>query len=59
MTEAAMQARREYIREWKKKNREHLQEYQRKWRKQNPEKVKQYADTYWAKKAVNLKENEV
>lgn len=59
MNDAALEARRAYIRAWKKKNREHLQEYQRKWRKQNPEKVKQYAETYWAKKAVDLKENGV
>ena len=54
MNEAALEARRAYIREWKKKNHDHLMEYQRNWRKQNPEKVKQYAETYWSKKAAEL-----
>ena len=54
MTEAALEARRAYIREWKKKNRDHLREYQSKWRKENPEKVKQYNATYWEKKAAEL-----
>ena len=54
MTEAALEARRAYIREWKKKNHDHLMEYQRNWRKQNPEKVKQYAEAYWAKKGQLL-----
>ena len=56
MTEAALKARKAYMREWKAKNREKLQDYQKKWRKENPEKVKQYNETYWAKKAAELEQ---
>lgn len=56
MNNAALEARRAYIRNWKKKNHARLLEYQKKWRKENPEKVKQYAERYWEKKAAEAEQ---
>lgn len=50
MNSEAKAAKREYMRKWREKNREHYKRYQRSWRKANPEKVKQYQANYWAKK---------
>ena len=41
----------EYIREWRKKNKEHVNEYIREWRKKNKEKKLQYEINYWTRKA--------
>lgn len=51
MTDAATEARRQYQKEYKRKNADKINEYQRKWRKANPEKVKAYEAKYWSKKA--------
>ena len=45
-----MGKRSEYMREYQKKNRQHLTEYMRKWRKENPEKQRAITERYWRKK---------
>ena len=51
LTEEAKNARREYMRRWRKDHRFSLREYQRNWRKQNPMRLMEYQERYWAKKA--------
>ena len=51
LTEEAKNARREYMRRWRKDHRFSLREYQRNWRAQNPGLVKEYQERYWTKKA--------
>ena len=51
LTEEAKNARREYMRRWRKDHRFSLREYQRNWRAQNPGRVREYQERYWAKKA--------
>lgn len=50
MTEEAKEARKEYMRKWQVKNREHVNDYMKKWRSNNPDKVKQYNESYWERK---------
>ena len=59
MTEnEAANARREYMREYKKKNAKRINAYNRAWRKANPEKTKQYNINYWTKRAAAKAETE-
>jgi hypothetical protein len=58
MTENAANARREYMREYKRKNAKKINAYNRAWRKANPEKTKQYNANYWMKKAAGQSENQ-
>lgn len=55
MTEAAMDAkrayRREYMRKWRKENPDKCRQYVKAWRKNNPEAVKRYNDEYWERVA--------
>ena len=51
VSEKAKEARKEYMREWRKKNMSHVNAYARRWRKNNPEKVAAMAARYWEKKA--------
>jgi hypothetical protein len=48
----AKQARREYKRKWREKNREHVRRYNREWKRKHPERVKEHARRYWEKKAA-------
>lgn len=52
MTEAALEARRAYQREWRKKHPQSNKEYQREWRKNNPDKIREYQERHWEKKAA-------
>lgn len=52
MDERTAAARREYKRQWVKKNPERIREYQRQWAKKNPDKVRTYQERYWTKKAA-------
>lgn len=52
LKEAAAEARREYGREYRKRNKEKLDEYQRQWRKDHPDKVKEYAENYWTNRVL-------
>jgi hypothetical protein len=47
LSEAAKQAKREYMKKWREKNKEHYNEYSRKWKKENPEKVQKHQANYW------------
>ncbi len=52
MTSDAVQARREYMRAYRERNREKINERQREWYKNNPEKVKKIRENYWKNKAA-------
>lgn len=67
MDEAARQAQRQYLKEYREANKEKIaaakrEYYQKnkqkenariaKWKRENPDKVKQYTETYWQKKAA-------
>lgn len=41
---------REYMAEYRKKNREKINAQRREWAKNNPDKVRQYQENYWQKK---------
>ena len=58
MTKAALEAKREYDRQYRKNNRERLNEYQRKWRENNRDKQKNSNIQYWERVALN-KQKEV
>ena len=53
MTKAALEAKREYDRQYRKNNRERLNEYQRKWRENNRDKQKNSNIQYWERVALN------
>jgi len=48
----AKELRRQYMREWRKKNRDKCNAYLRNWRERNKEKVREYNRRYWLKKAL-------
>ena len=54
MTEAAKQARREYQRQWREKNRKRIRQYNREWTKNNPDKVKASQARFFEKQAKLL-----
>lgn len=56
MTMEARQARREYRKHYRDRNREKINRQQREWRAGNPEKVRQYEKRYWEKVAENTKD---
>ena len=58
MTKAALEAKREYDRQYRKNNRERVNEYQRKWRENNRDKQKNSNIQYWERVALN-KQKEV
>lgn len=51
MTEKAKQARREYARQYREKNREKIKATHTKWRIANADKIKQAQERYWERKA--------
>lgn len=53
MTAAAREARRAYMREYRKENRERINARQREWRAKNHGKVKEYQMKYWEKKSAS------
>lgn len=50
-SQTAAKMRREYHRQWREKNREHLKQYRKDWRKNNPGKSAEYNQRCWEKKA--------
>ena len=69
LTDAAKEARREYMRKWREENRQSIREYNRNWRRANrdamnqyaknwrdanPEKTKGYRESYWERKAEQI-----
>lgn len=51
MSEAAKEARRQYYREWREKNREHYNSYLNNWKKRNKDKVRAYEAKKWERRA--------
>ena len=51
MTQEARNAQADYMREYRRKNKERLSEYRKKWAKNNPDKVRVYRERAWEKKA--------
>lgn len=51
MNEAAKHERYEYMKRYRKENRERINELKREWNKNNPDKVKEYQERYWERKA--------
>lgn len=47
MTTEAQEARRNYKKQYRRKNREKINAYQKKWRANNPAKVQEYQRRYW------------
>ncbi|MET3684480.1 hypothetical protein ABID56_002617 [Alkalibacillus flavidus] len=54
MTEEAKRAQREYMKQYRKRNREKVNELNRKWRQENPDKVREYNQRYWERKAKQM-----
>lgn len=55
MSTQAQEARRNYKRQYRIRNREKINSQQRMWRKKNPDKVKEYQVQYWERKAGNIR----
>ena len=55
---AAKEIRRNYHRQWRKENRQHINNYHRQWRKENRDKVKEYNKRYWENLAKEQQEKE-
>lgn len=51
-----IQAKRDYYKEYRAKNKDKLNEYQREYRANNKDKVKEYNKNYWLKKAKLITE---
>lgn len=58
MTEEELiaEAKRQYHRDYYKKNKKKLREYNRQYRKDNPEKIREINKNYWLRKARELNE---
>lgn len=56
LSEQAKKARREYMKEYRKKNKERLDAMNREWKKNNPDKVRENNIRYWERKAKQLEE---
>lgn len=58
LKQLAIQARRQYQKEWRRKNRDRIRDrdnqYHKQWCSENPDKVKKYNETYWQRKALEL-----
>lgn len=55
MTNEALEAKKAYDREYRKRNRQRINQQQRKWRARNPDLVKAQNERYWEKKAKSIK----
>lgn len=51
MTEEAKAKRKEYLKQYRAKNRDKINEYHRNWNRTNPDKVREHTARYWQKKA--------
>lgn len=54
LSESAKEARRQYQKEWRNKNRVRLSEYHKLWSKENPDKTKAATKRYWENKDREL-----
>lgn len=50
----AKDIKREYYKQYREKNKDHIKETYKKWRDNNKDKVKQYNQNYWNKKALEV-----
>lgn len=57
MTAEAQEVRREYKRQYRRKNRDRINRQQREWRANNLEKARQYQERYWENAAKKQKKN--
>ena len=48
----AKEKQREYMRNWRKRNKDRVNAYMRKYRKENPEKIAEINKRYWERKAL-------
>lgn len=55
MTQEAAEARRNYQREYRRKNRDKINNQRKNWRAENQDKVQQYNREYWERKAGKAK----
>lgn len=51
LTDEAKEARREYMRRWRRNNRDAMNQYAKAWRDANPDKVRGYRESFWERKA--------
>ena len=54
VTPTVEQAKREYLKKWRDKNKEKVAAYHKQWRDKNPEKIREYNERYWKKKAQTI-----
>ena len=50
----AAEAKKEYMREYRRKHADKLREYKKAWNHANPDKVREHQRTYWEKKADEM-----
>lgn len=55
MTNEALEAKKAYDREYRKRNRQRINQQQREWRARNPDMVRAQNERYWQKKAESMK----
>lgn len=55
MTNEALEAKKAYDREYRKRNRQRINQQQKEWRRNNPNKVRAQNERYWQKKAESMK----
>ena len=58
-TENRVELKKEYHRNWRNKNREHLLAYRKEWRKKNPEKARAISRKHYAKKKKESPEQQL
>lgn len=58
MSEAAKEAKRQYMKKWREKNRDRIRQYNKKWAKNNPEKVKAAQARFYERQAKLLEEEQ-
>ena len=51
MTQEARTAQAEYMKEYRRQNKERLAEYRKAWAKRNPDKIRNYREKAWEKRA--------
>ena len=52
LSEEAKKKRKEYKRQWREKNKNHISEYAKQWREKNPDKIQEYEKRFWERKAM-------
>ena len=57
MTDAGKNARNEYYRKYREKNRDRVNQLHREWSRKHPERIKEYNDAHWDKIGKQNEEN--